>query len=376
MYEVYKRWPEPVTALVRDYGEDSRLRQGQRAFDCLSHGSLHLVRQSVTLEDIDLLNPGCIREFFRMVLGIRRLANGRPVILHCLRVFPEGIVAALYKKMFNRSSQTVIYVHGEELNVAATSRQLSWYARWVLARSDFIIANSRATREKTLGFKPGIADPAVIHPGVEWAAYQVPRHTISEQRKRWGCRDGQIVLTTVARLEARKNHKRVLAAMAALIRDGLDLKYIIVGDGKERTVLEDSVRKLGLADRVLFTGAVSNAEKILTFASADIHIMPSVEAGPMVEGYGIVFVEAAAAGVPSIAGNTGGQTEAVCRGKTGLIVDGYKEEQIAAAISRLVQTPYLAEDLSSAGRFWAQSQDWDRIAEKTWNLIREKSGAV
>ena len=69
-----------------------------------------------------------------------------------------------------------------------------------------------------------------------------------------------------------------------------------------------------------FTGAVSDAEKKLIFAACDIHAMPSVQLGEMIEGFGIVFLEAAAAGKPSICGNIGGQAEAVLDGRTGLVV--------------------------------------------------------
>lgn len=376
MYEVYKRWPRPVKVLAGDYGSRPCLGDEQADFDRADHGSLTVIRHPEGVGDISLLSLHCIRQFFQLVGAIRRLTKEKMTLLHCLRTFPEGIAAALYKKMFNRSCKVIVYVHGEELNVAATSRQLSLCVRWVLAGSDIVIANSKTTREKLKSFAKRLPDPVVIHPGVDWEAYQVSSRIIRRQREKWGCREGQTVLVSVSRLESRKNHGTVLAAMAALTKSGIDLKYIVAGDGEERKTLEDQAQELGLENRVLFTGVLSHADKIQTFASADIHIMPSIEAGPMVEGYGIVFVEAAAAGIPSIAGNTGGQPEAVYHGRTGLIVDGTREDQVAEAIDKLAKDKPLAIKMGAAGREWAHSQDWNLITRKTWQAVSARCDGI
>lgn len=376
MYEVYKRWPRQVWVLANDYATDPDYEKKQTVFDTASHESLSIVRYPMSMEDISIFSTRCIERYWRIIQKIHRILNGQRGTLHCLRAFPEGIAAALYKKYVNRSCRIITYVHGEELNVAATSRQLSLFAGWVLGQSDLLICNSLATREKTLLFKPDISEPEVIHPGVEWGCYQVSKADIMQQRKKWGCRDGEIVLTTIARLEPRKNHRNVLDAMAFLRNTGIPIRYIIASDGEERLALEDQAKSLGMSDQVHFTGVISHTEKIRTFASADIHVMPSVEAGAMVEGFGIVFIEAAAAGTPSIAGNSGGQPEAVRHEKTGLIVDGTRNEAIADAILRLAADPRLREKMSSAGREWARSHDWDQVAKKTFHLISEKQDAI
>ncbi len=98
-----------------------------------------------------------------------------------------------------------------------------------------------------------------------------------------------------------------------------------------------------------FTGAVSDAEKKLIFAACDIHAMPSVQLGEMIEGFGIVFLEAAAAGKPSICGNIGGQAEAVLDGRTGLVVDGADLDRVADALRSLVRDRALRQRLGRAG---------------------------
>jgi phosphatidylinositol alpha-1,6-mannosyltransferase len=115
---------------------------------------------------------------------------------------------------------------------------------------------------------------------------------------------------------------------------------------------------------------VSEDEKALILAAADIHVMPSVQVGPMIEGFGIVFLEAAAAGIPSIAGNTGGQPEAVLQGETGFVIDGTDLEQIKSAIRCLARDKELRLRMGRAGRCWAKKNDWDRIVERTIFAVR------
>lgn len=366
MYEVYKRWPNPVTVLANDYGADPDLETEQREFDATDHGGLAIERHPLTVPDISLFNPACVRQFLRINGMIRRLAGDRPCRIHNLRAFPEGIAAAVYKKWLNRSCRLITYVHGEELNVAATSRQLSYYTRRVLRASDLIIVNSRVTRDKTMAFAPGIKEPVVVHPGVEPDVFVAEPEAIERQKKAWGVKENETVLTTIARLEPRKNHRTVLNAMASVHKSGVALRYIIASDGEERQALIDQARDLGISDRVVFSGRISQKEKALTYAASDIHIMPSIEAGPMVEGFGIVFIEAAAAGIPSISGDCGGQAEAVRHGETGLVVDGTDEKMVGDAILKLASDSVLRDRMGQAGRKWADTHDWKQIALQTW----------
>ena len=97
--------------------------------------------------------------------------------------------------------------------------------------------------------------------------------------------------------------------------------------------------------------------------------MPSIQHGEMIEGFGIVFLEAAAAGVPSICGNVGGQAEAVVRGKTGLVVDGASLYDVKRAIRRLATDKSMRVMMGREGRKWAENHDWDHVVEATWEAI-------
>ena len=114
-----------------------------------------------------------------------------------------------------------------------------------------------------------------------------------------------------------------------------------------------------------FPGSVSEVEKRVLFAAADVHAMPSVQLGEMIEGFGIVFLEAAAAGVRSICGNSGGQMEAVRDGETGLVVDGRESSDIAVALRKLANNAELRRQMGSNGRRWASGFDWSKVCART-----------
>ena len=98
--------------------------------------------------------------------------------------------------------------------------------------------------------------------------------------------------------------------------------------------------------------------------------MPSIDEGGLIEGFGIVFLEAAAAGVPSIAGNNGGQAEAVLDGRTGRVVDGRNVEAVADAIRALIGDPAARAEMAVQCVAWAAQNDWTRVVTRTIDALR------
>jgi phosphatidylinositol alpha-1,6-mannosyltransferase len=369
MYEQYRRWPTPVRVVTTCPSPDPAEAKRERAFDAADHGSLTVARIVAPARDTKLHDP---RYWAAIASELRAIASStsEPVTgLHALRGFPEGIPALLYRRLLRRNVPLVTYAHGEEILVARTSRQLTTVARAVYRGSDLIIANSERTCRMVADLCPS-ARVVRISPGVDAAGFRVAADQAARYRRSWDWPDGTIVVATVARMEPRKNHAMVLRAVAELRRRGLSLAYYCAGDGEERRHLEELATALGLAPWVRFPGPVTDAEKRLAFAACDIHAMPSIQVGPMIEGFGIVFVEAAAAGVPSVAGSTGGQAEAVRDGETGLVVDGTSLAAVCGALERLAADPGLRGRMGAAGREWAAQNDWDLIARKAYAEIR------
>ncbi len=364
LYEVYRRWGSQVEVLTRQYSPAPAEAEAEREFDRGPHGALRIHRRARPVAAIDLLDPGCLRSFGSHVLAIGRLA-GQPVTrVHALRAFPEGFAALLYKTLHPRSCRLITYAHGEEVLIARTSRQLKLMAKRVYAASNLVIANSENTRRVVKDLCPS-AKVVCIHPGVDAAAFARDEGSGAAYRNQLPWPAGTVVVCTVARMEARKNQATVIRAIGDLRKQGLPIAYVCGGDGPERGRLERLATESGVREWVSFPGRMSESDKRQVHWAADIYAMPSVQVGEMIEGFGIVFLEAAASGLPSVCGNNGGQSEAVLDGSTGVMVDGSDHRAVAAAISKLARDPALRASMGRAGQEWAAQHDWSNIVRRT-----------
>jgi len=213
--------------------------------------------------------------------------------------------------------------------------------RQVHRRAGLLLANSRNTREVLQRFGADLAKVRVIYPGVDAARF-------AERSSRPRTQDP--VILSVGRLQRRKGHDTMLLALARLIDRHPRVTYLIVGDGEERGRLEAMVGELGLGPHVRFEGEVAEASLPGYFARADVFALPNrVERGDF-EGFGIVFLEAAAAGVPTVGGRSGGVPEAIADGETGYLVGGEDAAELAATLDRLLSDAELSQALGSAGR--------------------------
>ena len=370
LYETYSRWKSAVVVLTKNYSRDARLGADEREFDRASHGSLRIVRQILPPGDLSLLSPRCLLSYIRQLRSIWRLARPGRVTLHCLRAFPDGFGGALYKLLQPRSATLVVYCHGEEVLIANTSRQLRLMARYSYATADLIIANSESTRSLVEKLCPN-NKTICVHPGVDPAGFRVCAQAAARYRASWGWPAGTIVLATVARMEPRKNHRMGIEVLHKLRAEGVPLAFVCAGEGEERLRLQELAEKMDLRDWIRFPGAISEPEKRLLFAACDVFIMPSIQVGEMIEGFGMVFLEAAAAGVPVVCGNTGGQPEAVLDMQTGMVVDGRDVNDVASAVRNLATNPELRRRMGERGRLWAAEHAWKHVVERTRQAIQD-----
>jgi phosphatidylinositol alpha-1,6-mannosyltransferase len=148
---------------------------------------------------------------------------------------------------------------------------------------------------------------------------------------------GKTVLVTLGRLvssERLKGFDEVLNVLPRLLTTHPDLAYLIVGDGSDKARLVDKARSLGVADRVVFAGRIPESEKVDHYRLADAFAMPSQQ-----EGFGFVFLEALACGIPVVAGNIDGGREAVRQGELGSLVDPRDPADVVRGIEEALAKP-------------------------------------
>ena len=378
LYEVYRRWPKQVAVFTSQSPADLQAAMQVSAFDKSQLGSLKIYRKGSNRREINLTSLPYIIETLAQARYIAKLARSDQSVtrLHSLRAFPEGFIGLVTKRLYQRDAILVTYAHGEEVLVAKTSRQLSAMARWVYKESDIIIANSSNTENLVRRMCPA-ARIVRVHPGVDKSLLVDCQSSVRERvRSNQGWSQDAFILFSVARMEPRKNQAMVIRAVALLRSKGFDIRYICAGDGEMRHALELLAQELNIQESVVFPGRISDAEKYENLQGADAHIMVSIQHGSMIEGFGIVFIEAAAAGIPSIAGNSGGQAEAVLDGKTGLVVDGTSLDQVSEAILKLIIDQELRYHMSVAAKAWAAEHEWEHVVQRTVTALNELGIAI
>ena len=369
LYEVYRRWPSTfVNVLTENCTMDKDQAQRQIAFDLQDNGKIQIIRKDIHIEQIRLANIDLWKKYLKILNIMKSIDKDGYTYLHCLRAFPEGFSGALYKNFVSKKAKLIVYAHGEEILITNTSRQLRWLAKHVYKNADLIIANSENTK-KLIHSLCSNSHIACIHPGVNVGDYQKPKSETDEFRSKWNWPEETVIICTIARMEPRKNHATVLRAIANLRGKGHPVAYVCGSEGQEKIKLAKLAEDLNIAQWVHFTGTLSEKDKIMTYAASDIHAMPSIQLNEMIEGFGIVFLEAAAAGIPSICGNSGGQSEAVLNGKTGIIVDGTKLSEVEGAIQLLAENKSLRDEMGNQGRLWAAQNDWEIITQKIFNEV-------
>lgn len=255
---------------------------------------------------------------------------------HGLRLHPDVIlcghinllpVAALLKKLTGRP--LILEAYGIE----------AWERRrglrsWGTDQVDLVIAISRFTRQQLIrwsGIEPHRI--RVVPNAVHLSRYrnsEKPRYLV----ERYGV-EGKRVLLTVGRLpgyERYKGQDRIIALLPKLTARFRDLVYMIVGDGSDRARLETMVSTLSLEEHVIFAGRIREEEKIDHYNLADAFAMPSTS-----EGFGFVFLEAAACGLPVLGGRNDGSRDALVDGRLGLMVDPEKPDELLDGLEAILQ---------------------------------------
>jgi phosphatidylinositol alpha-1,6-mannosyltransferase len=175
---------------------------------------------------------------------------------------------------------------------------------------------------------------------------------------------GKSVILTVGRLVPRKGIDLVLRSLAELASGLPRMHYLIVGDGPEKNSLRRLAGQLGVADRVTFLGAVDEVTKWAAYELCDLFVLPNrTMGGTDWEGFGIVFLEAALAGKPSVGGDNGGVPDAIEDGVTGLLVDPEARECLSSSIARMIGDDGLRSRMGQAAEARAKSRfNWKAIA--------------
>jgi phosphatidylinositol alpha-1,6-mannosyltransferase len=193
--------------------------------------------------------------------------------------------------------------------------------------------------------------------GIEPDKFEPPAaESVADIRKREDIVDRRVLLT-VGRLVERKGFDLVIRAMHQIRRAVPNAVYVIAGPGDYADHLRRLAADSGLpADALRFTGPIGLGELTAYYGICDVFVMPNRIADADVEGFGLVFIEAALCGKPAIGGQSGGAVDAIVDGVTGRLVDPTSVGELAAAAIELLTNPGLARQMGAAGRVRALAE--------------------
>jgi phosphatidyl-myo-inositol dimannoside synthase len=219
-----------------------------------------------------------------------------------------------------------------------------------------IVAVSRFTAQKVVSVH-GVEETrtSVVYPAVDRALLSAARDDPAPPAEH-----DPVTLLTLGRLSAQERYKgvdTVISALPAVVREAGPVHYVVAGGGDDVPRLHAHAEQHGVAAAVTFAGRVPLDELPGLFRDSDIFVMPSVAEqrpdGWAGEGFGLVYIEAAAFGLPVIAGSGGGAPEAVRDRITGYVVDGRDVSAVTKVLVRLASDHQLRLRLGAAGRQWA-----------------------
>ncbi|MBP2473779.1 phosphatidylinositol alpha-1,6-mannosyltransferase [Crossiella equi] len=230
-------------------------------------------------------------------------------------------------------------------------------ARWALRRmgsaADVVTCVSRCTRAAIASALGPLAALEHLPPGVDTTWFRPDSGARREVRRRHGLGEAPVVLC-VSRLVPRKGQDALVRALPHIRARVPGARLLLVGGGAYRKHLRKLADRAAVAEHVVFAGTVPAVELPAYYAAGDVFAMPcrTTGGGLDVEGLGLVFLEAAASGLPVVAGRSGSAPETVREGETGTVVDGRSVRALAESVSRLLADPDRAAAMGRAGREW------------------------
>jgi glycosyltransferase involved in cell wall biosynthesis len=343
-----------VTVLAPDYGrvdtlvDDRSLPFAVRRFP----GALHSRRDAPA--KIRLARHAVRREPYDVVHAVD---------------WPFFIPVALARK--HSEARMLLTVHGTEINEMRTAvKRLAVRLTGVFGAPTAVAANSAFTRDLLLqNFAVDPERVRAIPLGVSEFWFGRPNHR-QIVRRHLGISEDTIVMVTVARLTRRKGHLAALTALASLPKHlRAQIQWLVIGPDGERECTE-GLRNAAVASgcNVRFLGVLPEQVIRNVYAASDFFCLTGMpDPSGRVEGFGLVYLEAGACGLPSIATAVGGVAETVVARKTGLLVEP-NVDAIAQAMALLSENAHARTMLGAAAREHARTLSWKRCAAATYGL--------
>ncbi len=365
-----------VLAPWRNYQTGEEL-EGWRKFDAAAPYTVHRIELLRPQETIARSRWHSLWLFLTIDIPLRyrvwretvRIIRSENIDVVCIGELVSGSWLGLLAKRW-LGCKMINYIHGEEITTVSNYRFFGRKRRKSLHNNDAIVAVSNFTRQALIDlmdvpsekielitngvdlnkFQPGSVDPALVE-----------RYGLESKR----------VLLTVGRLIPRKGFDTTIRALPTILKRCPNVHYLIVGSGPYEEELRSLTASLDVTEHVTFTGRIPDDELAAHYHTSDLFLMPNRELSDHdTEGFGLVFLEANACGRAVIGGRAGGVVEAVRDKQNGLLVDGTKTDEVAAAVIRLLTDDALRHQIEKQGLQIARDSSMAIGAQRFYHLCQ------
>ncbi len=301
------------------------------------------------------------RQFFQLK---KLLQKEKPDIFH-IHLWNPG--AGRYAFMASNKQKTKIVATEHDPFILKGIKKI--FKKMALKKTNHTIAISHDNAKKMLQWYPEIKGKiSVVHNGIDQDGFLSATDGKKEVFKSVG--NGlkpfptDFIITSVAALHPRKGLKYLIAAMPKVLKQKPNCKLVIAGEGPQKKELQILINRLGLERKIILLGHQDNVINILK--ASDIFVLPSIK-----EAFGLVLLEAMAAGIPIVASRVGGIPEIVENQKSGLLVESENSSALAEKIILLVNNKALRQKLASEGLKRVQQFDAKEMAKNTEMVYRK-----
>ncbi len=274
------------------------------------------------------------------------------ILVH--HMLPAGYVAMRMKR--SRKIPFLVFSHGTDFVYGTATPHKARMTRMVFNAADAIICNSQSLQTRLLEKLPGFENKTnVLYPCPNPNFFAAsPEAEIQKLKSQYGL-EGKNVLLSVSRLVSGKGFAHLLRLMPELLSRCPNLIWFIAGDGEKRPLFMKMIRERNLQNIVRYIGEVPHEQLAAYYDVADLFVLLTHPYQGIEEGLGLVFLEAAASGLPVVAGRSGGVSEAVAHNETGYVVDADNQEEVMQAITTLLTDEEKRHTFARAARARTQS---------------------
>lgn len=309
----------------------------------------------------DLLSGGflvLILKFFKIRTFFKRFD-----LIHALDGWPYGFIAVIAS--WGLGKKIIITAVGtgaiQPLHQALKKNLMVWAYK----KADRVVAVSNNTKQEILKIIPVLEKISIINHGVDLDRFQAsPAY--------WGKADSlRPYILSVGALKKRKGFYYSIRAFKEISEEFSDFKYVILGNGSEYSNLQSQISNLKLQDKVIFLEKLTEEELIGLYKNAELFILLPQNNGFDIEGFGLVFLEAAACGLPVIATHNTGAEDAILDGQNGFSVPQNEYREAAQILKKILSDKILKQDLSNKSIEFARSMDWSSVAHKYIDIYED-----